>query len=506
MRNRNGRTGVGSDAVPRAAAAAMKPLVEPLEGRAYMSITVGLRVTGGGQSATVTKVGQVIALQAYATISGSTAGSNDGFFDLAGSFEGVKTASTSLIGNLQAQLIPDFTADGASDGKVQDLNGDGGLDVGSTDTSTTDNYFFARSGNVDYDGLVSGDTNTFVLASFTYTVTSLGNGTATDLNFVPAGQIESTYSAFWIQDGTGVTASSASSTYKVGAPVVVTGPTTTPTPTPTGTLVQRTGTVIGTGGSYQNDGNTVAKAVDGNVNTFYDGATANGNYVGLDLGTAQSVSEVKYAPRSGLAGRMVGGIFQGSNSSTFASGVANLYTVTSTPATGSLTTATFSPVTYRYYRYLSPSGSYGNIAEFQLFGTSSATKRTGTVISNTTASYQNDGDTAAKAEDGSTSTFFNAPTANGNWVGLDLGSAQSVSVIEYAPGNGLPARMVGGVFQASNSATFSTGVVNLYTVSSAPASGTLTAVSLSSPVTYRYYRYLSPNGSYGNIAEAEFFG
>ncbi len=134
-------------------------------------------------------------------------------------------------------------------------------------------------------------------------------------------------------------------------------------------VARRTGTTIGTGGSYTNDGNTIAKATDGNLGTFYDGVSANGDYVGLDLGSAESVSVIEYAPRTGYASRMVGGVFQASNTAGFTSGVVTLATVTATPATGTLTTVTLgSPVTDRYFRYLSPNGSYGNVAEVQFFG------------------------------------------------------------------------------------------------------------------------------------------
>jgi hypothetical protein len=135
------------------------------------------------------------------------------------------------------------------------------------------------------------------------------------------------------------------------------------------TLTKFTGSTIGTSGSYQNDGNTIAKATDGNLTTFFDGPAANGNWVGLDLGSAKIVKEIEFAPRSGWASRMVGGIFQASNSANFSSGVVNLYTISSTPSQGVLTTQAVTLSTaYRYYRYLSPNGSYGDISEFQLFG------------------------------------------------------------------------------------------------------------------------------------------
>jgi len=77
-----------------------------------------------------------------------------------------------------------------------------------------------------------------------------------------------------------------------------------------------TGTAIGTAGSYQNQGNTIANVFDGDPSTFFDAPTASGSWVGLDLGSAQVVTQVEFAPRdsdwSGFAQRMVGGEIQAS--------------------------------------------------------------------------------------------------------------------------------------------------------------------------------------------------
>ncbi len=138
---------------------------------------------------------------------------------------------------------------------------------------------------------------------------------------------------------------------------------------PAQTLTKRSGTVIGTSGSYNNTGNTIAKAVDGNLATYFDGPSANGNWVGLDLGSAQTISTISFAPRTGWASRMVGGQLQISTTANFSSGVTTVATITSAPPQGSLTTITLSsPVTARYIRYLSPTGSYGDIAELAFFG------------------------------------------------------------------------------------------------------------------------------------------
>jgi F5/8 type C domain len=266
-----------------------------------------------------------------------------------------------------------------------------------------------------------------------------------------------------------------------------------------------TGKVIGTSGSYKSQGNTIAKAFDGSLKTFFDGPTASGDWAGLDLGSTKIITQIKYASRSGWASRMNGGIFQGSNSATFASGVINLYTIPAgaNPSSTSFTSKTITNTSaFRYVRYLGPTNSYGDVAEIQFFG---KTSLTGTLIG-TSGAYQNDGNTIAKAVDGNLSTFFDGPTTNGDWVGLDLGTAKTIKQISYAPRSGWASRMVGGVFQASNSANFSNGVVTLYKITTAPTAGVMTTVSVSDPTAYRYFRYLSPNGGYGNIAELAFFG
>lgn len=268
------------------------------------------------------------------------------------------------------------------------------------------------------------------------------------------------------------------------------------------------GTIIGTSGSYQNKGNTIAKVFDGNLNTFFDAPGPNGNWAGLDLGSTKVITSISYAPRGGFAGRMVGGVFQGANTADF-SDAATLYTITKAPFVGLLTTVSITNLAaFRYVRYLSPAGSYGNIAEAQFFGTTPAvTKLTGTVIG-TSGSYQNSGNTIAKVFDGNLATFFDAPGPNGNWAGLDLGSANVITSISYAPRggwSGYAQRMVGGVFQGSNAADFS-NATTLYTITTTPVAGSLTTISITNPGAFRYVRYLSPDGSYGNIAEAQFFG
>ena len=53
--------------------------------------------------------------------------------------------------------------------------------------------------------------------------------------------------------------------------------------------VKLNGTGYGTPGSWNNQGNTFDKALDGNVNTFFDAPTASGAYVGIDTGSGATL-------------------------------------------------------------------------------------------------------------------------------------------------------------------------------------------------------------------------
>ncbi len=132
---------------------------------------------------------------------------------------------------------------------------------------------------------------------------------------------------------------------------------------------------------------------------------------------------------------------------------------------------------------------------------------TGSVIG-TAGSYNNSGATVDKVFDGSLTTFFDAPTANGTWAGLDFGAGNEkiLTEVRYAPRSTYESRIVNAIIQGSSSADFTTGVVNLYTISTAPTAGVLTAQSISNPTGFRYARILMANGSYGNVAELQFYG
>ena len=137
------------------------------------------------------------------------------------------------------------------------------------------------------------------------------------------------------------------------------------------------GTPFGTAPAWST-GSEFDKAFDGNTATFFDYLNSDGGYTGIDLGTGgATVSKIKFYPRAGYESRMNGGKFQGSNTSSTA-GFTDIFTITATPAT-TWVTLDVSTVSYRYLRYLSPTGGFGNVAEIEFYGiTGSSGARLGT--------------------------------------------------------------------------------------------------------------------------------
>lgn len=125
-----------------------------------------------------------------------------------------------------------------------------------------------------------------------------------------------------------------------------------------------TGTYFGTAPWSSNS--TYDKAFDGNTSTFFDAATGNDGYTGVDVGTARVATRIRFHPRFGHALRMVGGKFQGSNTST-SSGFVDLYTLSSMPPDDWQQVDIPNTTGYRYLRYLSPMDGYANVAEIEFY-------------------------------------------------------------------------------------------------------------------------------------------
>lgn len=206
--------------------------------------------------------------------------------------------------------------------------------------------------------------------------------------------------------------------------------------------------------------------------------------------------KARFLPRLGWPGRMVGGVFQGSNNGNLWT---TLATINTPPDNTNYTEMALGTTPYRYLRYVAPANSYANIAELEFY---SGTKRLIGTGLGSTGSYENAGATFDKALDGDTSTFFDAPDESANYfVGIDT-SPNDVRA-RFFPFTSYRSLMVGGKFQGSDDGS---SWANLATITSAPFSNQYTEISLGANL-YRYLRYvLPPGGTFdSSIAELEFY-
>ena len=135
-------------------------------------------------------------------------------------------------------------------------------------------------------------------------------------------------------------------------------------PVGTGALITGTEFDDGAGPWGGNQANAAPAAFDGNVGTFYDCANSAG-YVGIDAGMPTVVSKIVYAPRPGWAGRMLSGVFEGSNTSA-TGGYVTLTAVPGVPTEGLTNTLTVTDTTpYRWLRYRDAGSGNCDVAEVQ---------------------------------------------------------------------------------------------------------------------------------------------
>lgn len=113
---------------------------------------------------------------------------------------------------------------------------------------------------------------------------------------------------------------------------------------------------------------------------------------------------------------MVGGVFEGTTGDAVSGSYTTIYTITSVPPQ-QWTTVPADLGNYRFLRYRGPDGSYGNVAEIGFYR--NGAKLTGQGFG-TLGSWSGAGSTFEKALDGDVSTFFDAPSANGAYVGIGM--------------------------------------------------------------------------------------
>ena len=122
-------------------------------------------------------------------------------------------------------------------------------------------------------------------------------------------------------------------------------------------------------------------------------------------------------------------------------------------------------------------------------------KLTGTIIG-TAGSWGGSGNTISNVFDNNLNTYFDAPSADGAWVGLDFGVGVTnvITKINYCPRSTLEWRMTNGVFQGANNTNF-TGAVTLFTITNSPASGAFTSVSITNTTASGVFAIFRPTAA-----------
>jgi hypothetical protein len=177
-----------------------------------MSLTVDLRLPGGGKSATITGVGQKLNLEIWATVKGANSVNDEALQMTAGSLLSSNINGGAANGTLSAVNIAPFTGPATSPGTKVDLDGDGDLDVGSNNFMVSGGHFVARAGSMQYG-------NSFKIGTATFTVTSLKSTTG-QTNLVFRMQQSTQFHHIWREDNT-PRSPAGGGTYLSGAPLVL---------------------------------------------------------------------------------------------------------------------------------------------------------------------------------------------------------------------------------------------------------------------------------------------
>lgn len=132
--------------------------------------------------------------------------------------------------------------------------------------------------------------------------------------------------------------------------------------------------------------------------------------------------------------RMINGKIQAANRPDFRDTV-TFHTITENPM-GERYALDVNPdkQAFRYWRYLAPDRSFGNIAELEFYQDTLLLNPSGK-IQGTPGSYGNNGLTFDLAFDGNPLTYFDSPQMDYSWVGIDFGKPVVATRAVYIPRN-----------------------------------------------------------------------
>lgn len=181
-----------------AAAVTAMALARAAHGTLYLDLRVtsvsGPATTNGANSVQVTGTGARIEMDVWGRVEAPNGNPNDDAIQqLSGSFISSPRGDASILGPLQATLVPGFDAFGSAPGTQRDLDGDGDLDVGSLDDGNFQGFFTARSGPWPATG------NLLRVGHLSFKVDQMTSAIgAADLYFVPR---RDQSAAAWVEDG-----------------------------------------------------------------------------------------------------------------------------------------------------------------------------------------------------------------------------------------------------------------------------------------------------------------
>ncbi len=142
-----------------------------------------------------------------------------------------------------------------------------------------------------------------------------------------------------------------------------------------------------------------------------------------------SITRVRFFPREGKAAQMKGGKFTGSNEGPTTS-FETFAEIKEAPPEGQWSEITVEGGrAFRYVKYESPLGSWGNVAEIEFHAGDA--KLTGAPFG-TAGSRDDSGSDFAKALDGDTGTYFEGKSEHNQYVGLDLGPDSQCAPVELS--------------------------------------------------------------------------
>ena len=172
---------------------------------------------------------------------------------------------------------------------------------------------------------------------------------------------------------------------------------------------------------------------------FYVDSTGRYHFMSVTDSVTDMVALAKYPLRNemGFRRRMIGGVFEGSNSPDFRP-CDTLYIVEKASERLVERVRVNSGREYRYLRYYGPDSSWCHVAEIAFFGGADGGKLAGKIIG-TPGSPGNQGNDTyhdyTKAFDGKTWTSVNYRYPSGGWTGMDFGRPMKITEIHYSPAN-----------------------------------------------------------------------